>query len=165
MEVETINKTEINIYFPEIYPYCPKYLYIDYHTFVFNSKLNCKVFFEENSYIISCAELNITVGGKTREATEDAFSYCFYLLYKKYYCDNNLYLNSEETKLKQFLYLLIRQVLINNELKINNLDYPKNIIPAKRIGSYTEGFGIWENMEISIEDFRNSLWQRESFCW
>ncbi len=83
---------DIEILEHETYPYKPDTVRYETHIFVLKSPLVCNVNFEEGTYFITNAELDIIVWGNSRDEVEQAFCFSFYSLYKNYSeeLENNL---------------------------------------------------------------------------
>lgn len=39
------------------------------------------------------------------------------------------------------------------------------VVPPKRKGKLTEGYGLWADMTEDIDDFRNRIWRPERNTW
>jgi hypothetical protein len=61
---------------------------------------------------------------------------------------------------------IIRELYQWIEQQETTATYSEGIIPSKRKGSLTEGFGFWDN-EVSFDEtnYRNKLWQTEKNVW
>lgn len=109
-----LNKSSIKqIYDIEIlqhytYPYKPDTIRFENHTFILNEKLNCSVEFEDDQYIITNDDLEITVWGATREDAENAFCFSFYSIYKNYAEENDKNLSENALILKHKLISLVK---------------------------------------------------------
>ncbi len=94
----------------DTYPYRPEIIVFNEVKYELSKKLECKVVFEENYYLISNDELNINVWGQTRYEAEEAFSFSFYSLYQNYakQPDENL---TEDAKIlkEKLLNLVIKE--------------------------------------------------------
>ena len=121
---EDINFTKRNIkqvhYMEELahdtYPFKPNILQYEKLVFILNSKLECEVSFQDNSYVIECSDLDITVWGDNREQVEEAFSFSFYSLYHNFFLEQDKKLSKEAIALKKKLKSLIKSV-VENETK------------------------------------------------
>jgi len=99
---------EILLY--DTYPYRPDIIVFNEVKYELSKKLECKVIFEENNYLISNDELNLSVWGQTRNEAEEAFSFSFHSLFQNYakQSDENL---TEDAKIlkEKLLNLVIRE--------------------------------------------------------
>jgi len=95
----------------DIYPFKPDTLRYDGYVFILNRKLDTQVSIEDGLFFIVCEELDITVWGDSREASEQAFSFSFYALYLNYVMDEDDNLDEGALELKQQLSSLIQSVV------------------------------------------------------
>ena len=53
-----------------------------------------------------------------------------------------------------------------HDLIENSSELTKGIVPPRRKGSLTEGYGFWaENPPLNETNYRNNLWQTERNVW
>ncbi|MEA5404940.1 hypothetical protein VB776_18545 [Arcicella sp. DC2W] len=76
-----------------------------------NSKIECKVEFIEDTYVITNDLLEITSWGETREEAEQAFAFSFDSLYKNFAIEKDEKLSSDAKILKRDLLTLVKAVL------------------------------------------------------
>ncbi len=100
----------------DIYPYKPNLLQYANLIFILNTKMDCVVLYEENTYVIECPELDIVVWGESREKVEEAFEFSFYSLYLNFYSEQDKKLSKDAIILKKKLKSLIKSV-VENEAK------------------------------------------------
>ena len=95
----------------DTYPFKPDIIKYENLIFILNKNLECKVEFEDESYIISNSELDIIVWGETRKDAEEAFYFSFYSLYLNFYLETDLNLSEEAKLLKNKLKEIIKSVI------------------------------------------------------
>jgi len=83
----------------------------------YNRNLDCIVDFEDDNYIITNEDLDITVWGESRKEVEEAFCFSFYSTYKNFYLEDNINLSEEAIHLKEKLKGIIKNI-INEAPKI-----------------------------------------------
>ena len=99
----------------ETYPYTPSKIVFENTEYLLNEPLQCEVTYEDDSYIISSKELDLTAWGDTREEAEEAFQFSFYSLVQNFYDELDSKLSAKAKQLKHKLRLLI----ISNETSKN----------------------------------------------
>lgn len=97
----------------DIYPYNPNIIQYNNLVFILKNKMETKVIFEENNYVIESKDLDIIVWGETREKAEDAFQFSFYSLYNNFYLELDKNLSTNAITLKEKLKTLILNVVKN----------------------------------------------------
>lgn len=95
----------------DTYPFKPNIIRYDNFIFVLNSRLECVVDYEDDSYAIKNTLLDISVWGDTREEAETAFAFSFYALYENFAVENDAKLSKESKDLKTKLLKLVKTVV------------------------------------------------------
>ncbi|MBE2281251.1 MAG: hypothetical protein IAE91_12730, partial [Ignavibacteriaceae bacterium] len=94
----------------ELYPFKPDLIKYQDKNFVLNKKLDCKVSYEDENYIIHNEELDLTVWGESRKEVEEAFYFSFLSLYENYYNESDSNLSAAALILKGKLKDIINKV-------------------------------------------------------
>jgi len=108
-----VKKTDIKklLYIEQIdhdtYPYNPRLIKFDDKIYSLKQKLECKVEFHEEVYVINNDFLEITAWGDTREEAEDAFNFSFHSTYINYANELNSNLSKEAIEIKQKISSLV----------------------------------------------------------
>jgi hypothetical protein len=90
------------------YPYKPDVIKFDKNIYDLSEKLDCKVIFEDNNYIISNDKFDLCVWGETREEAEQAFNFAFSALFQNFAKEYDENLSLEAKKIKNRLLKIVK---------------------------------------------------------
>lgn len=95
----------------DTYPYKTDLIRFDGKIYVLNKKIEAKVDFEDDNYLITNNDLDIVVWGDTRKEAEEAFAFSFYSMYINYCLEEDENLSNEAISLKKYLKELVKSVV------------------------------------------------------
>lgn len=99
----------------DTYPYNPDIIKFNNVIYNLKDKLDCIVQFEDDYYIISNADLDITVWDDTREGAEKSFCFTFDALYKTFALEDDNKLTKEAQTTKDKLLKIVKGVSYTDE--------------------------------------------------
>lgn len=99
----------------ETYPYKPSSIIFENTAYNLNKRIDCKVDFEDEMYIIQNQEFDITVWGNTREDAETSFAFTFHSLYQNFAIEDDTKLSVGAKTLKQKLLKTVKKVLYEGQ--------------------------------------------------
>ena len=80
-------------------------------TYELNKRLDCRVEFDNELYVIQNKEFDITVWGESRQEAEYSFAFTFHSLYQNFAIEKDAKLSVEARKLKQNLLRIVKKVI------------------------------------------------------
>lgn len=100
------------------YPYAPDVIRFDDKIYVLSEKLDCKVVFENDFFIITNELFDITVWGDSRTEAEKAFSFTFSALYQNYVNDDDVNLSETAKNIKIKLKQIVKAEYIDETTEV-----------------------------------------------
>jgi hypothetical protein len=92
------------------YPYNPDIIKYEEKLYVLHEKLDCKVIFENQVYLMTFQPLQICAWGSTREEAEAAFNFSFHALYQNFAMESDDALSKEAIALKNKLLTRVKAI-------------------------------------------------------
>lgn len=99
----------------ETYPFKPNSIVFETTAYTLYKRLDCKVDFEDDLYVIQNTDFDITVWGQSREEVEYSFAFTFHSLYQNFGIENDSKLSEESKQLKQNLLKTVKKVIYESQ--------------------------------------------------